>query len=529
MIGISAETKKTGNVDDEQYRSFLERFEQDVLGTSAGALFMTDAVGLWDAYLASFPDDERQFHNCNACRHFVERYGGLVTISEDGIPMTALWHHSPSVSEYRPAFDNLRSIVRRAKVTGVLLTKDPVLGHAITGVWRHFSLRAPVACKARPGILTPFQQMAEKREDQANVMRALVEFPSAVVDQALTILKSDALYRSEKVLGQAEWLHALHVAWDAAKGDRRSNVVWRAVAAAPAGFCHPRASMIGTLLEDIAAGLPFEDVSRKFRAKMAPNVYQRPQAAPSAGTIAQAEKLVAELGIARSLERRFARLDEISTLWKPETVAAPEPGGVFGHLQQKGTESASALVVSAQKITWEKFARAVLPDAKGIEFHVPYSGAFCALTTAVHAGAPPILQWDQEERRNPVSHYLYVNGSPAANWGLSTGLCEVTAIALKPWQWFGAKCEHQGSAALFILKGARDSRTGQGNALFPETMRSDLHGVRAVIESYARTAALGGREESDACGYMMNTGSPVTVRVRAKNGTRLDYTIDRWD
>lgn len=53
--------------------------------------------------------------------------------------------------------------------------------------------------------------------------------------------------------------------------------------------------MIGTLLDDIASGMSFDSVSRRFAEKMHPLQYQRPQAAPSAGNIAQAEKIVEKL------------------------------------------------------------------------------------------------------------------------------------------------------------------------------------------------------------------------------------------
>src|SRR5207253_1562968 len=44
----------------------------------------------------------------------------------------------------------------------------------------------------------------------------------------------------------------------------------------------------------------------------------------------------------------------------------------------------------------------------GIELQVPgSSGHFMALITATRPEAPPILQWDSEERRNPVSWYYH--------------------------------------------------------------------------------------------------------------------------
>ncbi len=89
--------------------------------------------------------------------------------------------------------------------------------------------------------------------------------------------------------------------------------------------------MIGTLMEDIQAGLRFAEVKAKFDAKMDPLLYQRPQAAPSAGNIAQAEKVVQALASAGALQRRFARLKDIQALWTRRVSRCPPSGGVFAH------------------------------------------------------------------------------------------------------------------------------------------------------------------------------------------------------
>jgi hypothetical protein len=58
-------------------------------------------------------------------------------------------------------------------------------------------------------------------------------------------------------------------------------------------------------------------------------------------------------------------------------------------------------------MTWEKFARTMLPEALSIEAQVPAGPErFMALVTAANADAPPILQWDAEERRNPTELVL---------------------------------------------------------------------------------------------------------------------------
>lgn len=523
-----------GNHHDGDYDAFLSRVNARFLmncANGANPLFTTDAEDLWGLYLGTFADPtERQYHNCHACRQFVERFGALATIGDDGMVAPAVWHEDDAPEAYRPALAAMAKAVRRAKVTGVFLSSDAVWGTPETGVWHHLAVRPAASMVFKRATQTAGQAMAEKREDFKTVMHALNEFTQPHLETALTLLKAEALYRSEKVLGQAEWLHALHVARAAAHGAGKANAVWRAIATAPAGFCHPRSSMIGTLLEDIAAGKDFGDVSRAFAAKLHPLAYQRPQAAPTAGAIAAAEKVMQQLGAAGALARRFARVDELQALWRPTPKKDEAPaGGVFGHLKPKGAEAPN-MSIQAQTMTWDKFQRTVLPSAERIEFLAPSHGNYTALVTAANAEAPPILQWDREDARNPVSWYFWNGGSSASQFGLSGGqFHEVAAVTLKPSMWGGGH-EHQGAGVMFVIADARESRIA-GAALFPEILKAEFHGIRSVLEAYSRGASIEGMKEPHAAGVMLTKGDKswnATVRVWSA-GRSLDYRLDRWD
>lgn len=532
-----------GNHNDADYDGFLARVQARFLKNIEGGavpLFETDAADLWGAYLGTFgpapAEGEaatplRQYHACHACRQFVERFGSVVTVDVAGMTTPAIWQEDDAPDVYKPAIAAMARLVRKAKVTGVFLSSDRVWGTPETGVWHHLALTPPAAILHKRATLTAGQAMAEKREDFKTVMHALNEFTQPHLELALTLLKTDALYRSEKVLGQAEWLHGLHVARAAAHGSAKANAVWRAIATAPAGFCHPRSSMIGTLLEDIAAGMEFSEVSRRFAAKMHPLAYQRPQAAPTAGAIAAAEKIMQQLGAAGALARRFARLDEVKALWKPAPLKdAPAAEGVFGHLKPKDAAAVPSMTIPAQTMTWDKFQRTVLATAERIEFRAPSVGAYTALVTAVNADAPPILQWDREEARNPVSWYFWNGGSSAASFGLTAGaFVPVEAIAFKPSMWNGGN-EHQGQGVLFVLAGARESKQA-GAALFPEILKAEFHSIRSVLEAYSRGASIEGMREPHAAGVMLTKGDKAwqaTVRVWS-GGKSLDYCLDRWD
>lgn len=120
-------------------------------------------------------------------------------------------------------------------------------------------------------LQTAGQAMAEKRQNHHALCRALADFGADAVKQSLRVLQAEALYRSEKYLGIATWLDQLHKHMATATTPcLRANLIWKAVATAPPGFCHVRSTMIGTLLEDIVAGLPFDALKRRFAEKMHP-------------------------------------------------------------------------------------------------------------------------------------------------------------------------------------------------------------------------------------------------------------------
>lgn len=495
-------------------------------------LFTTNVAGLFDLFLSNLSEEGCQHYTCRACQKFVEKYGGLVIITPEGKALPALWDSETVPPFFRASVKAMEKAISRAKVNGVFISSDKTWGTPTTGEWHHLHVlhSRPYQSTTR----TAFQVMAERREEFKMIIAGLLEYPPQAVDQALTLLKTDSLYRSEKVLGVAEWLSALHQKRNETKnGAAKENMTWLAVATAPTGFCHIKSTMIATLLDDIVAGLSFETASKRFSEKMHPLQYQRPQAAPSEGNIAQAEKVIEQLKASGSLARRYARLEELTTIWKPVPPKAEPPSGpgVFAHLKAKGQTEVPAMELPPITMTWDKFYKTVLPTAETIEYYVEGRLAnYGAILTAVDPDAPPILQWDLAEARNPFSWYLYHGGTAPHQWGLSVGYCPVSAVTFQPSMWQGT-FDHQGRAVFFILDGAKDSAHSGGLGLFPEILKSEFHGIRATLEAYSRRGTTEGCEESSACGLWFgskNSGVKVTLRVKSA-GQSLVYKLDRWD
>lgn len=515
----------------EQYDVFENRIRSRVSQLTS-PLFTTnvDPDRLWEAYLAGFPADRRQHYNCNCCRRFLQKYGGLATIDEQGGTAVALWYEINPPKFFFKSIDRVARLVGAATINGVFLSDEAVWGTPKTGEWSHLSgtFGGTVFTHA---IQSCDQAMAQKKEDYGMLQRALADFTLDHATQALRVLKADAVDRSEKALGVAQFFHDLHTRI-AENRRKQDELVWRAVAMAPVGFCHVRSSLIGTLLEDIVAGLPFNDIKQKWAEKVDPINYQRPKAAPKAGTIDRANKLVEEMGLTRSLERRFATLDDVLVKdWEPRTARpakAAKTGGAFDHLRQP-QPATGGLDISGGTLTWEKFARVVLPEVLSLEIWCPNNGNYYGATTAVRRKDPPILQWDGLEglERNPVSLYVYRNGSSPSNWSLSHGWNKVTAVFRSPWSWQRPEVfnKHQGNNVHFAIEGCRDTRNA-GLALFPETIRSELHEVRAVIEAHSNAGRLSGGEEASANGLAFS--SNTKLRVTTAEG-RAEYVIDRMD
>lgn len=396
----------------DQYPHFSDAIKTRFAEYSNLPLFMTDAEGLFEAYLDGLPEHARQHYNCNCCRNFINRFGGLVSINENGIVFSALWDELDMPSFFIDSVEAMKGIVLKSRVTGVFVSSERTLGTPTSNGWDHMSVNLPANKVHTSRLKTAGQEMAEKKEDYRILISGLREFPEDVVQTAVNLLESETIYRSDRVLGVAKFLKELHAKrLDTSNSRTRDNITWLAVATAPSGFCHVKSSMIGTLLEDIVAGFGFDAISRRFAEKMNPSNYMRSQSAPTQGNIQQAEKIVAQLGIAESLRRRYARYDEIPTfLWQDKGAIAPkvEPkksGGVFGGIAPKGSQSnsvASNLNLPTTVMTWDKFQRTLLPTADVVEVLTDNANKFMALVTAADESAPNILQWD-----NTVSWYYH--------------------------------------------------------------------------------------------------------------------------
>jgi hypothetical protein len=387
---------------NDGYQEFLvsiqEQFE-NLISQYGKKLLKADINGnLFEIYLENLPEDARQHYNCSACKKFVDKYGCLVAVKEDGSLESAVWN-SNSPKFFAKSVGAMKQMVENSVVNAAFVTNTVTLGIPKTGIWSHMNLILPLDMVKTSRLKNANQMEAEKLEEFRMLMGAVQDYSLDIANQVVELLSSDTMYRSDRVLGIAAWFKEVCSVYEAEKDRRkRLNLIWKAVADAPQGFCHVKSSMIGTLLEDIASGMDYQIICNRFAEKMNPANYMRSKSAPTVGGIDQAEKIVAKLGIANSLKRRYAAFDEIPFfIWKNNCDKAKTEkkkiGEIFKNIIPKDDKIAKPVIPNTV-MTWDKFQRTILPSTESIEVKIDNPDRLMALVTAADEDSENILQWD---------------------------------------------------------------------------------------------------------------------------------------
>lgn len=252
---------------------------------------------LWEAFLSALPEEVRQVHNCHACRAFVRTYGDLVYILPDGTTQSAFWRPTVVAPEAEGAVTRARTLVEKARVTGLFVGTGTRWGlpenHDAKRDrnWTHMSVEATHRAHFALAERGANVRMGNARTDHEVLARTLADLeghPDAVLT-AIEMLKGGQLPRPEALLPRTEWLEEIRVARKEQKDPRlRHNLIWRAAASAPAGWCNVPSSVLGTFLDDIIAKRPFAAIKVRLAEKLDPLEYRRPKAPVSAGNVKSA-------------------------------------------------------------------------------------------------------------------------------------------------------------------------------------------------------------------------------------------------
>lgn len=388
------------------FNAFSDAVNRNWSTMSIHELFVVDVDTdlLWETYLKAFPPGtnplfrERTEHDCSCCRDFIKNLGPVVCLAPGG-PRT-VWSFigtmGHQVGFYATVAQQLEELVLSAPIKSIFRTKEAKYGahHNFEGdhKWHHFW--GDVARRHMTSV--PEQAKGEHAASVQVLSRGLNEISPTALITILDLIDSNNLYRGEEYRRAVEGFIELQREYlTLPLSSMRDDFVWRAASAPSVRF---RNTVIGTLAVDLSEGVDLEAAVKAFETKVAPTNYKRPTALITPAMVKSAMGLIDELGLEPALDRRHARLSDVSVtdvLWVSGSAKGAMRGGVSDLLMEAAKPKAK-VPSSATEITMEDLLSVVLPKTKKLEVFVSndHLGNFVSITAPATAGAPGLFKWD---------------------------------------------------------------------------------------------------------------------------------------
>lgn len=365
---------------------------------------------LWMAYMESFPEGAvRQEFNCANCKHFITRYGALVSIDEN-YKIHSYWEDIHAEGIFAKVVDNMLQVLKNTRIRNAFVTEETTMGckcnqqilpskEIIT--WNHFYAIPTSNLIMDKGQTPSFRAGAKSSHDVWT--RTLIDINPDAVQAVLDLIADDNLYRGDTYLRQVS---ALKTALDTIEskhlqGFELDNYAWLSSCELPDSISHIGNTAIGQLLKDITATNNIESSVKAFEAMVAPYNYKRPKGIITKTQVENAYKTVVELGYEDSLERRHAKVEDISVedvIFVNRETRKRMSGGFDSLMNEtiNTSKTPTDFEKTAIPTTMEEFLNNIVTNASKLElfFDNKLNNNLVTLTAPVHKEAPSMFKWD---------------------------------------------------------------------------------------------------------------------------------------
>ena len=382
-----------------EFPSFSTAVANQVKKLSEHELYVVEGIDLFTSYLLSFPEGTdpmfraRTTHDCSCCKNFVRNMGGVVAIVNGR--KESVWKCEGLPEPYATVAEAMDRLVQQLPIKTVFRTKERKFGAAHNydsdgRRWDHF--HAEVAARHRcdnpqetRGIINTTAQV---------LRRGLDELGDDSFQTVLDLIDSNSLYRGGEHRRSVKEFQDLQREYRTAHDG--SLHVWSNAGNPVARF---RNTVIGTLIQDLSDGVDLERAVRSFEQKVAPTNYKRTTALITPAMITRAVERLRELDLEQSIERRFARIEDVSVndvLFVDNSVQAQMRDGLTSLLMESVAAQPVKNVNSVTAIPVAEFVSHVVPTARRIEVLVKnqHLGNFVSVTAPVHSDAGKLFRWN---------------------------------------------------------------------------------------------------------------------------------------
>lgn len=403
------------------YMKDFEKFAQAVHArfdhiANKYALFTTDqgdmqakqknGTALKSTFLQTFPEGTNKLyktnteHDCQCCKSFIKRIGGLVAFDEQGNKLTVWDNCETQPYPYNLIAAELQELVLNSKVVTAFATDKRMFGeqasvqHTPTGDinWNHFWAIVPTK------FIT--QDKGKHRSNfEGNLQvfgNGLAKLTDKAVDTVLEWVEQGTLYRGEEYEAGLKAFKRLKA--EMPEGPQAQEAYKLVNCVKPGARIMNTA--IGTLLTDLSEGKDPEVALKLYEKITAPANFKRPTAAITPAMVASATETVKTLGYEQSLPRRHMKLADLNTnnvLWSnPEHKGEMQKTlleGLAAEVKGRAPTNLKAGAISAQE-----FLTNILPTAEAVEvlFKGQQAGNLMSLTTQ-QFDSPSLFKWGTPE------------------------------------------------------------------------------------------------------------------------------------
>lgn len=367
---------------------------------------------LWETYLNSFETGtnpiyrERAEHDCNCCKQFIRAIGNVVAVIDGKIQ--SIWDIKvPKEPGYQVVANALSALVKNSKVSDKFLHYERTAGtdktfeHHITGMktWQHFFVNIPAKFVMKNADIAT--SLGESRALRDVLLRSLNEITDESIENVLELIAQNSLYRGEEQKFVVDSFRKLKKQFKTLSDDIAKDMfAWSQSEQVPVSVAKIRNSAIGTLLTDLSEGKELEGSVASFEAKVAPMNYKRPTALVTGKMIAEAKEKLATLGLTSALERRHARLTDITInniLFADRSASKIITGDVFDELSNEiGSKVKSQSLDRVEEVSIERFITEILPKASSLEVMIEntHTSNFMSLIAPVDPTAGSLFKWN---------------------------------------------------------------------------------------------------------------------------------------
>lgn len=408
---------------NENWSNFLSKLSGrlnkmlDYVEKNNSTLYETDIDKdeLWEAYLSSFPEGtnkmyrKRREYDCGHCRNFIKTIGGAVAIVDGKIH--TIWEIDTDDVVFQPVVDALRTYVESKPIKDIWRHFTNTVGVKSTNEytedkqiikWTHMYTPIPERLLERKSDIPTAKA---KVRDRKNVFkRSLDEITEEAVDTVLELIASNTLYRGQEWERVLKDFRKYQREYNGLSDEEKDTYTWTKAMTIGDVIGRIRNHSIGTLLVNISEGMDLDNAVKAYENVVAPANYKRPKAIFTKKMLEDAKKTVTDLGYMDSLQRRFARLDDITVnniLFCNRDAAPRIQGGldIFDEMSKEVAVNPKKFS-KVEEISVEKFVSDVLPTAKELEvlFENRHKKNMVSLIAPVNKNAKNMMKWN-----NPFS------------------------------------------------------------------------------------------------------------------------------